>query len=685
MRTLRYSFSGGEVTPEFWGQIADAKFQTGMATCRNFRVLPHGPIENRAGFEFVREVKDSSQAVRLLPFTYSSTQTMVVEIGDTYARYHTEGATILDGLGDPYETTTPYVAADLFGIRYTQSADIVTLTHTGYAPAELQRTAPLGVFTMTYSAINFATTLTAPTAVSAVATPGPSPGTPTTHTYAATSVGADGIDESVVSSSVSCSNNLFDTGAYNTLTFTPPGGITRLNIYKQSNGLWAYLGQSGDGTFVDDNITPDLGKTAPINDNPFTGAGDYPGAVCYFEQRRWFAGSTNKPQTLWATKSGTESNMDYSIPTRDTDALAFRVVAREANRVQHLVPMASLVALTTSAEWRITANNADAITPTSVSVKPQTNIGAADATPAVVNTNVVYAAARGGRVREMAYSWQAGGYMTGDLSLRAPHLFDGLSIVDIAHSKAPYPIVWFVSSNGRLLSLTYVPEQNIGAWSWHDTDGVFESIACVAEGAEDVLYAVVRREIGGATKRYIERLRPRAWSTQADAFHVDSGLTYTGVPTDTISGLNHLEGKTVAILGDGAVQPSKTVVGGSITLDYAASTVHVGLPFTSDMQTLPTALRIDEGFGQGRPKNVSRVWLRVFKSGGIKAGPDFDHLVEAKQRTTESYGTPPGLKTDEIELVLTPSWQQGGQVCVRQSDPLPLTILSMTLEVSTGG
>lgn len=685
MRGNSYSFSGGEVTPEFWGQIADAKFQTGLATCRNFRVLPHGPLQNRAGFEFVREVKDSSKAVRLLPFTYSSTQTMVIEAGEHYCRFHTQGATILDGLGAPYETVTPYVAADLFAVRYVQSADVMTLVHTGYAPAELKRTAPGGVFTMTYAAINFATTLTPPTGISATATVPTTHGTPIDHTYALTTVGADGIDESLISGSATCSNNLFDTGAFNTITFTPDPAALRTNVYKKSNGLWAYLGQASGGSFVDDNITPDLSKTAPEASNPFTGAGNYPGAVSYFEQRRWFAGSINKPQTLWATKSGTESNMAYSIPSRDNDALNVRVVAREANMVRHLVPMSSLVALTSSAEWRVAAINSDAITPTSISVKPQSGIGADDATPAVVNTNVVYATARGGHVREMAYSWQAGGYMTGDLSMRAPHLFDGWTLVDIAHSKAPYPTVYFVSSNGRMLALTYVPEQNVGAWSWHDTDGAFESVACVAEGAEDVLYAVVRRTINGQVKRYIERMRPRAWATPADAFHVDAGLTYSGAPATTISGLGHLEGKTVSILADGSVMAPRQVVGGSITLDTAASKVHVGLPFFSDLQTLPLALHNEAGYGQGKPKNVNKVFLRVFQSGGIQAGPTFDRLVEAKQRTAEAYGTPPGLKTDEIEIVVAPGWQQGGQVCVRQSDPLPLTVVSMTLDAEVAG
>ena len=771
MRGNSYSFSGGEVTPEFWGQIGDAKFRTGLATCRNFRVLPHGPVQNRAGFEFVREVKDSSKAVRLLPFTYSSTQTMVIEAGAGYCRYHTQGATILNG-AVPYETATPYAAADLFGLRYTQSADVMSLVHTGYAPAELKRTAPGGVFTMTYAAISFATSLVAPTGLSAAATVPTTHGTPTTHRYAATTVGADGIDESAISAEVlgttpianisaatnanpgvfttaadhglavgdvvdvaaivgmtganqagltvastpstttltlslngtpldtsamgayvsggtitlhGVKNNLFDTGAFNVITFTPAAVGKRTNVYKWSNGLWAYLGQANGTTFTDDNITPDLSKTAPEPNNPFSGPGEYPGAVSYFEQRRWFAGSINKPQTMWATKSGTESNMAYSIPTRDTDALTFRVVAREANLVRHLVPMSSLVALTSSAEWRVTAVNSDAITPTSINVKPQSGIGADDATPAVVNTNVIYATARGGHVREMAYSWQQGGYMTGDLSMRAPHLFDGWSLVDIAHSKAPYPIVYFVSSNGRMLSLTYVPEQNVGAWAWHDTDGAFESVCCVAEGAEDVLYAVVRRTVMGQTKRYIERMRPRAWVTPADAFHVDAGLTYSGAATSTISGLGHLEGKTVSILADGAVQPPRAVSGGTITLDTAASKVHVGLPYLSDMQTLPLALHNEAGFGQGRPKNVNKVFLRVFKSSGIKAGPSFERLVEAKQRSTEAYGTPPGLKTDEIEIVVEPSWQQGGQVCVRQSDPLPLTVVSMTLDTSIAG
>ena len=615
MRGFDRSFTGGELTSQFFGQITDAKYMTGLALVRNFRILPHGPAQNRAGFEFVLEVKDSTKKTRLVPFTYSTTQTMAVEVGEGYFRFHTMdpvtlyGSTLLNG-AVPYEVANSFVQADLFGIKYVQSADVFTMVHPNYAPAELRRG---GALAWTFTPISFVTTLVAPTALSLTATLGATPGTPIVHRYAVTSVASNNIDESLISieattpvaqATISAitkanpgvitttaahgllvndpifiigvlgmtqinltgltvntvpstttftvaqagvpldtsaftvytsggqvfitagvKNNLFDTGASNTIKWTLAAGALRYNVYKFSNGLWGYLGQASGNTFSDNNITPDISHTPPEASNPFASVNNYPGAVTYFDQRRVFAGTINQPQNMWLTRAGTESNLTYSIPTRDSDSIAFRVVAREANTVRHLVPLANLVALTSSAEWRVTSVNTDSLTPTSISVKPQSYIGANDAQPVVVNNNVVYAAARGGHAREMAYQYTAGGYVTGDLSLRAPHLFDQLQIMDMAFSKAPYPIIWMVSSNGNLLSLTYVPEQQIGAWARHDTDGVFESICVVAEGAEDVLYAIVNRKINGVQKRYVERMRPRVFATPADSFFVDCGGT----------------------------------------------------------------------------------------------------------------------------------------------------------------
>ena len=818
-RTFSRAFGGGEISPEMFGRIDDKKYQTGAATMRNFIAKPQGPAENRPGFAYVAEVKNSAQTVRLLSFTFSTTQTMVIEFGNEYFRFHTQGQPLLysDGaaynnstnysIGDIaksggvnyysrtgsqgqavsnsthwyamptnpniYEVPHPYQEAELFDVHYVQSADVMTLVHPNHAPKELRR---LSATKWELKTINFASPLASPTGVSVAAYIPSSSSTNSdtyeAHEYVVTAVASNLVDESSQSNSGSVQNNIYVTGAKNTITWNAVSGASKYRVYKEQAGLYGFIGEVTGTTIVDANIGPDFSRTPPIYENEFQTTNNFPGAVSYFEQRRVFAGTNNEPQSILMTKSGTESNMSFGRPIRDDDRIKFKVAAREANTIRHIVPLTQLLLLTGSAEWRVSSINSDAITPTSISVKPQSYVGANNAQPVIVNNSMVYAAARGGHIRELGYNWQANGFITGDLSLRAPHLFDNLTITDMALAKAPIPIVWFISSNGKLLGFTYVPEQTIGAWHQHDTDGTFESVATVSEGNDDVLYCVVKRIINGATKKYVERLGTRLFDNARDCFFVDCGATYNGTNTDTnrtvtisggtnytrgesvtitanynlfnappslddvgdaivllsgsnyyrcnitatssatvatvkldvdlpaslrntgittyevarnvISGLNHLEGKTVSILADAAVHPQRVVSSGSITLDRASSVVHVGLEYESDLQTLPLALQV-EAFGQGRVKNLNHVWLRVLESSGIFAGPSADKLIEAKQRTTEPYGAPPRLKTEDIKIMLTPTWQDTGQLFVRQTDPLPLTVVGLTLEVAIGG
>lgn len=688
IRTLARSFAGGEISPEMFGRIDLAKFQTGLSLARNFEVLPHGPVRNRAGFAFVNTVKTSAKRTRLIPFSFNTQQTFALEFGEGYIRFHTQGATLESSPGVPYEVATPYLESELFDIHYVQSADVLTLVHQNHPPAELRR---LGATNWQYAIIAFAPTLTPPPGVAV--TPTQTVGTPiASYSYVVTALAPDSLDESAPSILVTTTNDLSLVGNFNTVTWGGVAGAIRYNVYKQRNGVMGYIGQAPNLSFIDDNIEADTSITPPNPSNPFVGAGNYPAAVSYFEQRRVFAGTLNKPQTVWATVSGTESNLNQSLPVQDDDAIVFTIAAREVNSIRHLVPLTNLLLLTASAEWRVQSTDSGALTPSTISTRPQSYIGANIVQPQTVGNRIVYPRARGGRVNEIAYSFDAQGYVTNDLSLLANHLFDGFGIVDMALPKAPYQISWFVSSNGRLIGLTYVPEQQVAGWHHHDTGvaDAFESVCTVGEGDEDAVYVVVRRTINGAQTRFVERMHSRRFVTQADCFFVDCGATYTGVPTNTVSGLTWLEGMTVNILGDGAVYPQQVVTGGAITLPAPAlcSTITVGLPITAQVQTLPLAAqadRADGAFGQGRQKNVNKVWMRVAESGAVFAGPRFDALKETKVRTTEPWNSPPSLQTGQMELVLTPSWQADGSVCIEQIYPLPLTLSAMTMEVSIGG
>lgn len=946
-RTYSRSFAGGEISPEMFGRIDDAKFQTGAATLRNFIVAPTGAAENRAGFAYVSSTKNNGVA-RLIPFTYSLSQTMVIELGGGYARFHTQGETLRYsatqpaflssvlatctvasptvltaaahglttgqsvvlgvtgvappgqnvtypiGLGygpynvlvidantfevtDPvtgnpvgvtaaalhgglavqpnyaignlvsyggavyyrsvlppsvipfptggldtnpsvdaywyalptdltYEIPTPYAVGDLFNIHYVQSADVMTLVHQNYPPMELARQSATE---WTLTSISFGPPLATPANVAVAASPGylaqiasvatggtgytgqalistvsshtlalgdgvyvknlsftPSSGSPVvldgfymvggvpvdtsgnliknqlylmdysgnnlmfqasgayssgatiqygtkifniTSSYAVQAVASDGVSTSALSASASVLNNLDVPGSYNTVSWSGvpnPNfqGLTvqSYNVYKQLNGLWGLIGNTQALTFADNNIAPDMSIVPGTPDSVFSGAGNYPGAVCYFQQRRCFAATANAPDNAWMSNSGTESMFNYSLPSLDTDRIAFQVAALKADQIQHLMPMTQLILLTSESEFALFSANSNAVTPTSVSVLPQTYIGASNVQPTIINTSMVYTAAQGGHVRELGYAWTVNGFMTGDLSLRAAHLFDGFTIVDQAYSKSPAPIVWFVSSSGTLLGLTYIPEEQLGAWHRHQTQGSFESVASVAEGATDSVYAVINRTINGQTVRYIERMVPQFFAvvdpddpyatyenlpTTAlkDAFFVDAGITQTFTnPVTQISGLTWLEGCTVAVFADGGVQSRKTVTGGAITLDHAASVVTIGLPITSDLQTLPAVLQLD-AFGQGRMMNINKAWVKVFQSSGISVGPDMNHLTEIKQRTTEPWGSPPALQTGELMVLTTPQWQQTGQTFIRQQEPLPLRVVGLTLEVAIGG
>ena len=758
VKSLFRSFAAGIVGPELYGRLDLTKYQTGLAKCLNFWVLPHGPAQNRPGFEYVIEANDSTKRTRIVPFAYSTEQTFILEFGDQYVRFHTQGATLLEtGLAitditkanpgvltytgaDPangdwmylsgvagmtqlngryvkvknvnagantfelsdihgganidtsgfgaytsggtaarvYTVATPYLEADLFDLHFVQSADVLTIVHPSYAPRELRR---LGATNWQLATITFSPTITAP----AAPTVSSSGAGAKTYSYKTTALADGTLEESLASPAGSVTGvALTTTGAFNTITPGAVAGAVRYNVYKLSNGLYGYIGQTDGSAFKDDNITADVSQTPPNANTPFAGANDYPAAVGYHEQRRCFGGTNNKPQNFWATRSATENNLSYSIPTRDDDAIAFRVSAREVNRIRHILSLDQLIFLTSGGEWKVAPQNSDILTPDSASPKQIASEGASNVQPAIAGNAVIYVQESGSRLREMKYQWETNGYNVRDISIMAPHLFDDYTIVDLAYAKTPNKMIWCVRSDGRLIGMTYLPEHDVLGFHEHDTQGTFESVACVKEGSEHVLYAAVNRTINGRTVRYIERMHSRKFSAAADAFFVDSGLTYDGVPTTTITGLWHLEGEDVAVLADAAEVTGITVANGTVTLPNEASTVHIGLPIVADLQTLPMSFEA-QAFGQGYTKNINGVDIRVQDSSGYKLGPTFDELVDTTMRSDEPYGTPPALSTGVEPWTVMPQWGQDAQLCIRQAAPLPVTVLSLTLEVAVGG
>lgn len=883
-RLLQQSFIGGEVSPNMFGRIEDPYYRNGLSECRNFVIRPDGSAENRAGFEFVNVARNDHSKARLIPFQFSNDQSFAIEMGVGYFRFHTNGATLLNDEGQPYEISSPYNENEIFDVHYVQSGDVMTLVHRNHFPSELRR---LSATKWEFKPIKFGAAIATPIGVTGFAHKGGDAGNPNKvyydTQYCVTAVSNDGLNsESETSVVITINNNVFVTGNHNRIEWQAVEGAGRYKVYKRTSGIFGYIGQTNELHFIDDNIAADTSVTPPIYDNIFlqggidsfvgvkpitipnygkivapviesegsyttlftnrggkevftgtpfntyidrvvgtvtykieledkTGSGavlslafldyklksvevlspgsgytnprlkvykkkegtadeweeytrtishaaikwnlsqnfsiligdeegsgagaaanpifkdgqmvdvlitsrgygykkpsiilkgesilqnieferavitqsSFPSAVSYFQQRRVFAGTSIKPLQVWMTKTGTENNLSYSLPIKDDDRISFKLASREASMIQHIIPLNKMILMTGSAEWNVNTLNTDYLTPTSISVSPQSYIGSSMVQPVIANNSLIYAAARGGHIRELAYNWQANGYITGDISIRSSHLFDNKKIVDMCLQKSPFPIVWCVSSDGTLLGLTYLPEQSIGAWHKHDTDGHFESVTSVTEGEDDVLYAIVRRHVNGRNLRYVERMKPRKFTSKKDYYFMDGGLTYRGTPISTVSNLGLLEGKTVCVLADGNVMPKTVVSNGTIRLPYGieASVISVGLPIEASITTLPLAFQVDAALGQGRTKSLNKVWLRVYESVAVLAGIYGGKMYEYKQRTTEAYSHPTQPKTGIIEINIGGQWDDDGLMQVKQENPLPITVLSVAAEFSVG-
>jgi hypothetical protein len=568
---------------------------------------------------------------------------------------------------------------------------------------------------------------------------------------------------------VSISSHGFSTG--DLITISGVTGISDANgswtITVINSGSFSLDGCEATGVWGGDGLaTKTLDAQASYKWSLEAWGGDqgYPSASTYYQQRQVFGGSPGRPQAVQMSKSSGYIDFGTTIPSLDDDALNFSLASGSIGHILHFINLNQLIALTTEGPWTIIKEQGNPIPLTA----PQGEGGAATVRPLKINKQALYVEDKGGAIRSLGYEFSSDSYEGKDLTVTADHLFRNHSVVDWCYQKIPNRCVWMVRDDGLLIGLTYMIEQEVVGWHRHDTDGVVESVCCVSEPTEDVVYAVVRREINGTDERYIERIADRKLATPEDAFFVDSGLSYDGrnagaaitweltggtdwgytetltfttttnfftgvtdvgdkivlydedgqlrltitefvdlktvkviasktvavqfrnlaqsgfnLARDTFTGIDHLEGKEVAICADGKVSPNVVVSGGTVVIPNAASVVHIGLPIVADIETLE--VNTQGATTQDRLKNINSLSLMVTETKGLLYGPNEDELLETRTevgtKTEELYASVTGILSANI----ISDWSKGGRVLIRQEYPLPATILAIIPTVTVAG
>ncbi len=403
----------------------------------------------------------------------------------------------------------------------------------------------------------------------------------------------------------------------------------------------------------------------------------WPTAGAFFQNRLTAGGNASDPNTFAMSVIDDYENHSVHIPQVDDDSISDRLPARQVNAIQWLVPIQSLIVLTSDSEWSVSPAANGVLAHGSRLIKQQTYFGAdGRVEPVIMGEAVVFLQRGGAKVRSLGYSYEIDGYTGSDLTVMADHLFDGYTIVDWAYQQVPHSILWAVRSDGALLSFTFHKEHDVWGWTRHETQGTFESVACIPGSAQDEVYFLVRRTVNGIQQRYVEQLAQRDVSGKQAFFGVDCGLAYTGTAATVITGLDHLEGKRVVALADG-MKAYKTVSSGQITLDKAASLVHVGLEY----EYLFNSLQIDLNGTADRKKAINSVSLSLLNSHGGEAGTKEDGLF-----VPIPYPDDKNLFSGDVNsLSLTTGWNYAGQLILKGSGALPMHILSIAPQVSVGG
>jgi hypothetical protein len=584
----------------------------------------------------------------------------------------------------PYEIVSTYTEAQLSAIKFVQSADVVYLVHPSHPPRALTRTAHTS---WTLTDITFQDGPYLPTNTKSDNT------VSTTLTITPSAVSGAGI-------TLTASAALFAA--------TDVGRLVRVkHASKWGNAIITGYTSATVVTATVNNAFAAITASTDWRLGLYNSAAGYPSCITFFQDRIVLAGCPFYPNRVdfGVTAGYTPTTFNFAPTTDDgvtltdnitvTDNSAFSrtLSGKDVNSAVWLAEDSrGLLAGTVRAEWLISPDDLNGtLVPSNARQKRISKFGSRNIQPMELGNATVFIQKSGRKVAELSYLFERDGFQATDLTLFAEHITRS-QVIDITYQQDPINCGWLPLTNGNLVGMTYLPEQKVVAFHKHTiggTDAFVRSVSVIPapDGERDDLWMIVKRTIGGTTKRYVEYQERYYEDDQAqeDALCMDSGLSYDGSPTTTITGLWHLEGETVKLLVDGATHPDVVVSMGTITLVREGSVVQVGLSNTWRLKTLPLEAGAQDGTAQGKIKRITKLAIRLLNTLGLKYGnPKTPNVMDTEQF---SYGTQMGtatpLFTGDIIKGFPGGYDTDGAMVFTDNGPHPITFLGLMPQVVT--
>lgn len=709
VHTIQTSLIGGELDPRLKARVDTPRYKNAVDSAINTIVLAGGGMTRRGGFRFT----DDEGAVTVNPIEFEIFRTDLAVVqgyiaefrSDDTIHFYTNQARI-----GTISIASPFTS-DIDKIGYEVFNNILYLVHPDFPPQQLIRTSDTA---WTISAVPFivpdqlsteaaqSVTSIIRSGIKATVTTGAA------HGYAAgQTIRMAGADQSEY-------NGDFIIGVTGDTTFTydvsgtpatpatgtitaqriigiaRSGAVATVNtgqVHGYITGQTVNIAGADQSEYNGDlqiTVTSTTTFTYTVTGTPATPATGtitaqrvlwstlgYPNSITFFEQRSILGGTKTHPQTVFGSESGTILNFVAGVA--DSDPFEFTLAAA-TSRILHLAATQLLIALTYDKEITMQGGVETPLTPTNVQIKVHTRYGTrAGVRPIIIAGDVLFVTRHGKKIRLLSETVENSTQRRApDISLVSAHLAE-LGIVDMAYQREPNGIIWAVTADGRLLSVTFDRDAERLAWTQHTTDGLFKKVLSIPYNDTDQVWVAVERVIDSVTKTYIEIMD--------DTLNTDAAITDSDSPAKTVwTGLSHLEGETVDVLADGVVAPQQVVTGGQITIPDAALEVEIGLHYKSTIVDLPPELFTNIGTAQGQNITVNRCVVRLYQTIGLKIN---GQIVPFRAFGQDNFDEPVAAFTGDKGITLLSA--ANGVVTIEQDQPLPFTVLGIIKEVTVNG
>lgn len=476
-------------------------------------------------------------------------------------------------------------------------------------------------------------------------------------------VGADG----AVSSDQAGGDAVVNTGA---------GGGGALGVSTPVKG-----GDGGSGIVVVTYATPSAGLSLSIvsfTSAPIDWSGtNWPSVGAYYQSRLWLGGTPDKAETFLGSQNGLPENFDLGTGL-DAEAMSFAL--ENFGGIEWMMGTKNLLIGTINGEY-IVKSTGGAITTSDIQVEQQSSYGSASIQPVKIGDQVIYVTPDRRKIRAMNFEERKNNWMSTDLTLPSEHLTSGL-IKDLSWSQHPNNLLWATLEDGTMVCLSYERGDNIKGWHRHDTQGIILGTGSGFDGIRDVLVLAVMRTTSQIEINILHE------DYYFDSWKQTSSITDLGGGLYSIVGFDHLNGKTVQIVIDGAIHSDRIVgaesslgagdsVIGQIFLESTGTVVVVGLGYTPELETLDLDGGSVSGTGSSTMKRRNKIYVKVLESGLP--------LINGARGNDRLASTPMGSADPPISgaiEVVGSHWDRVAVVNVQQDLPLPLVILSIFGEVT---